>query len=91
MNQLKFIVKYDRIFICLNSGVHWEGQLDLVDCNISLLFDRCSCPVLNELLAFLLVSIETRGGTGSNAIVDSRGNVTSTPAVCSDIFELPPG
>jgi len=39
----------------------------------------------------IVVSIETRGGTGSNAIVDSRGNVSSTPAVCSDIFELPPG
>ena len=37
------------------------------------------------------MSIETRGGTGSNAVVDSRGNVASTPAVCSDIFELPPG
>ncbi|XP_065065475.1 E3 ubiquitin-protein ligase SMURF2-like [Rhopilema esculentum] len=37
----------------------------------------------------IVVSIETKGGT--NAIVDSRGIVTSTPAVCTDIFELPPG
>ena len=39
----------------------------------------------------LSVSIETKDGTGSNAVVDSRGNVTSTPAVCNDILELPPG